>query len=1161
MAEPTATCGLNGQCSGARSCALYAAATPCSDAFCDAGVLNLVDACDGAGHCVDAGLQSCLPYACEAGACRLACTLDAQCQQGFECSGGQCVGSLGTTCGLDADCASGACADGVCCDTPCDGTCESCGVGGFEGTCTALAEGTDPDDECAASAATSCGTTGQCSGQRSCELWPATTVCRPAAGPCDVLEQCDGDGACLPDLKSTAPCRAAAGPCDVAESCDGVGDQCPTDELRSTDTVCRDAVDVCDVTEHCTGFSATCPDDLFAPPVVVCRDAAGACDVDDACTGASAACPQDAKSTDVCRAAHGPCDTAEYCSGVSNDCPGDAFLPASVVCRTSEGECDPAEYCPGAGAACPDDVLESEGAPCSDDGNACTIDLCDGATAACPRAPAPAGVVCRPASDACDVVDACDGASPVCPVDTVRELGAPCVDDGELCTADQCDGVGKACAHPAGNTGLVCRASAGDCDPAETCNGVLTTCPDDTLQATGTICRASAGECDEAETCSGTSAACPAEGFKPEGTACTDDGSVCSTDLCTGLGPICQHAPGNVGVQCRASAGDCDVAEACDGLDVACPADQFLPATAVCRASAGGCDRVESCTGDGPSCPTDVVQALGEPCPDDDNACTVESCDGFSVTCHHKAGNGGPICRPAVDECDVVERCTGTASECPDDAIYAPDSPCTDDGQICTSDTCDGTTTVCHHQPGNAGLVCRATAGGCDVQEVCDGVAGACPSDVLLPADTICRPSEGVCDLVEACSGVDAACPDDAKKATGVACSDDGNPCTEDVCDGVVNACQHRVGNRGNVCRPAADTCDAVETCTGVSGVCPDDTFLPVGTVCRPAATECDVPETCLGGTWACPTNQFSPLGAPCNENDSSCDGAGQCLGAPVAYRSGIVLPPRVAADGKALALALLTMRNTDGQPVANKRVQFSAVGAQVFDPTGQGGLVRTNLYGQATVFVSSSTIGEATVLATWAGGLEVVTGTLTFVSPVPSATKAVAVPHGTVRVSAADDGVLLDDLHGYPVETLPLGLPAGTDMPLGMRAFTVLLPAGQTEANIHVEMVARIPGSHKLWMYAPTADDRRPHWVDVTFSEYVTNLKDEDPSYDIRLVDGGFGDADGVVNGVIVDPQGISNNPSDIPTLDQWATLLLALALLAYGVRRLSVAKGSRAA
>jgi hypothetical protein len=1155
-AESVETCGQTGVCSGVRSCALYGADTPCSPAVCDEGVLDRIDLCDGNGLCVDGGLQACEPYACEGGACRLSCLSSLQCQAGFECSAGECIGSLGTACLLDAECASGSCADGTCCDVACDGTCEACSIAGFEGTCTAVAVGTDPEDECDATAATSCGTTGACSGERACQLFPATTVCRPVAGECDVLELCDGEGSCPVDAKSTAVCRGAAGVCDVVEACDGVGNACPSDDFALSSTLCRDGADLCDVAELCTGSGPTCPDDGFAPPVVVCRDAEGVCDLADVCTGESARCPQDAKSTAICRPGAGPCDAAEFCSGAADDCPGDGFLPSSVVCRLPAGECDVLEYCPGDAAACRADSLAPVDTPCSDDANACTLDACDGVQAACPRSPAPEGVVCRAASDSCDLSESCDGVGTSCPVDDVRGVGHACPDDGETCTADECDGVGKACTHPAGNVGVLCRASAGDCDLAEGCDGSSPDCPADALQPAGAVCRGSAGECDVVETCLGDSAVCPGETYKPAGTGCTDDGSVCSTDLCTGSGPLCQHAAGNAGFPCRAALGDCDVPESCDGAAVGCPSDGFVPSTVVCRPAVDACDHGETCPGDSGFCPSDIVMAIGEPCTDDGKACTVESCDGVTTGCHHVAGNAGLTCRPATGECDVAETCTGTSAECPDDAIFAPEAPCTDDGEVCTSDTCDGVTTVCHHQPGNVGVVCRDEAGACDVQEACDGVAATCPPDVLLPFDTICRPSGGVCDLVEICSGFSATCPDDALKASDVPCTDDGNPCTEDTCDGASADCRHPIGNAGNTCRAEAGGCDQAETCTGLSGVCPADAFRVAGSDCRPAAGECDVAEYCVGDTAECPTDVFVPLGAPCNENDSSCDGVGSCVGAPVSYNSGLYLPPRVAADGHALALAVVTLRNAAGQLVANKRVQFSALGAEVFDPTNLTALVRTNVHGQAAVFVRSAQVGQARVVASWANGLESVSGTLDFVTPVPALSKTLPSAGGNVRLIIDTVGAVFDDAHDYDREHLPQGLPVGASMPLGMRAATIKLYPGQTEAQVTVLMPAPIPASHRLWMYGPTPDDRRPHWVDVTYSQNVSGLKDEDATYVVRLVDGGFGDADGEVNGYIVDPQGISNDPAEIPTLDQWALILLALAFVAVALRRLGAVR-----
>ncbi len=45
-------------------------------------------------------------------------------------------------------CPTGYIVDGVCCNSACDGMCESCNLGGSEGTCAAHASGTDPDTEC-----------------------------------------------------------------------------------------------------------------------------------------------------------------------------------------------------------------------------------------------------------------------------------------------------------------------------------------------------------------------------------------------------------------------------------------------------------------------------------------------------------------------------------------------------------------------------------------------------------------------------------------------------------------------------------------------------------------------------------------------------------------------------------------------------------------------------------------------------------------------------------------------------------------------------------------------------------------------------------------------------------------------------------------------------
>jgi hypothetical protein len=51
----------------------------------------------------------------------------------------------------------------------------------------------------------------------------------------------------------------------------------------------------------------------------------------------------------------------------------------------------------------------------------------------------------------------------------------------------------------------------------------------------------------------------------------------------------------------------------------------------------------------------------------------------------------GTDCRPAVDECDVLEECTGTALQtCPANGFAPASTSCDADSSVCTIDECDG---------------------------------------------------------------------------------------------------------------------------------------------------------------------------------------------------------------------------------------------------------------------------------------------------------------------------------------------------------------------------------------------------------------------------------------------------------------------------------------
>ena len=200
----------------------------------------------------------------------------------------------------------------------------------------------DPGEECDEDA----GAIGSCCSAQ-CTIRASGSVCREAAGTCDVAEVCDGASSACPDdvvVPSGVGCRAAAGVCDVAEQCNGSDPRCPVDLHVASGTVCRPGTDLCDPAESCDGTSNACPDDKLAASGAICRASTGGCDPAEVCDGATASCPSDAllPAGAVCRAATDACDVAESCDGVVAACPSDAHLPDG----DGDGVCDAHDDCP-----------------------------------------------------------------------------------------------------------------------------------------------------------------------------------------------------------------------------------------------------------------------------------------------------------------------------------------------------------------------------------------------------------------------------------------------------------------------------------------------------------------------------------------------------------------------------------------------------------------------------------------------------------------------------------------------------------------------------------------------------------------------------------------------------------------------------------------------
>jgi hypothetical protein len=465
-------------------------------------------------------------------------------------------------------------------------------------------------------------------------------------------------------------------------------------------------------------------------------------------------------------------------------------------------------------------------------------------TTAGPCAGQPSGFGCRASAGDCDVAETCDGVSPLCPPDL--KSTAVCRPSAGACdVAESCNGVDNDCpADTLQPSGEVCRAPAGVCDLAEQCTGTSAQCPADAKSTAE--CRPSAGICDVAESCDGTNDDCPADDFQPSSFECRTSAGVCDpAEQCTGTSATCP-ADAKSTAECRASAGICDVSESCDGVNDDCPADDFQPSSFECRASAGVCDPAENCTGSSAACPADAKS-------------TAE-------------------CRASAGVCDVAESCDGVNNNCPADAFEPATEECRASAGVCDpAENCTGAGPACPADVKST-AVCRPAADICDVSESCDGVNDDCPADDFRPSDFECRASAGVCDLAENCTGSSAACPVDAK-STAV-CRPAADVCdVAESCDGNSNNCPLDEFRPNTFqCRGAAGVCDAEENCTGAAAACPPDLKKGPETTCRPAASDCDVAEVCTGLSDSCPANVFEPAGTPC-EDANICDGIETCDG------------------------------------------------------------------------------------------------------------------------------------------------------------------------------------------------------------------------------------------------------------------------------------------
>ncbi len=180
------------------------------------------------------------------------------------------------------------------------------------------------------------------------------------------------------------------------------------------------------------------------------------------------------------------------------------------------------------------------------------------------------------------------------------------------------------------------------------------------------------------------------------------------------------------------------------------------------------------------------------------------------------------------------------------------------------------------------GVCCTTTCGGGDPTDcqACN-VTGMTGTCAPRRMGAVCRGAAGSCDAVETCNGTAATCPTDVKVPAGTQCRAAAGICdVAEFCNGMANNCPTNAKiPAGTQCRAPAGLCDATENCDGVMDNCPADAKIAAGTQCRAPVGLCDAAETCDGVMSNCPADTKIAAGTECRVSAGACDVAESCNG------------------------------------------------------------------------------------------------------------------------------------------------------------------------------------------------------------------------------------------------------------------------------------------
>ncbi|HEV8200541.1 MAG TPA: hypothetical protein VGS03_11010 [Candidatus Polarisedimenticolia bacterium] len=619
----------------------------------------------------------------------------------------------GETCTLGDHCAAGVCVAGAFLDpgASCDDG-NSCTVSdacdGAHCQGTPLGGGAGCDDRNA------------CTRDDRCVTQGDTVVCEGTAQDCSDGDLCTQDR-CDP---STGACQhppvdCADGNSCTTDACDPATGQCRRDNVAGA---CSDGR-VCTTGETCTGGNC-----MGGGPVV---------------------CPQPQCGSNVCMEEDGGCRLRDWggpgCPSGGTCYSYECINNSCRIVNSSGGSCTIPGYC-GLAQCVRGGCQPTLDLPCEDN-NPCTDDLCPQGGFSCTH-------VAKADGSPCLDCRTCQGG--VC-----GDTPVSC-DDANPCTADSCD--------PAAG----CLHVPLTCDDGNSCTADLCTAPEGCQHQPlpGQVCD-DGFACTRLDRCvASQGGVMVCAGILPgcdDGNPCTTDTAVVGEDLCS-----CQHAP-VVDPCCTDGAPvSCDdhnacTVDACDGTTGECRHDPLVCDDAnactedVCEPAAGcvsrsapldghACDDLNSCTRND-VCAAGVcggtVLADGEAC-DDANVCTTQDqcyaglCVGFGVesgtpcddgnsctmgdqcvypengdpACHGVAGAIGAPCDDR-NACTTGDQCVAPPAGSEEPVCAGPGTLSCDDGNHCTSDSCDPASGCVHGgigTPNPPAETCNGLDDDCDGQ-------------------------------------------------------------------------------------------------------------------------------------------------------------------------------------------------------------------------------------------------------------------------------------------------------------------------------------------------------------------------------------------------------------------------------------------------------------